>query len=129
MTLSEASAENILSLICQGSRQARFLYEDEKCVAVLPNLLPLHHPHRAVSLAPVHFLVLPRHLIASLEDVADHQEELLGHLVRVAGKVAGQMGLSGGYRLVINNGREGGQSVDQLHIHVMGGRQMNWPPG
>ena len=69
--------------------------------------------------APVHFLVLPRHLIASLEDVADHQEELLGHLVRVAGKVAGQMGLSGGYRLVINNGREGGQSVDQLHIHVM----------
>ena len=56
MTLSEASAENILSLICQGSRQARFLYEDEKCVAVLPNLLPLHHPHRAVSLAPPRYI-------------------------------------------------------------------------
>ena len=129
MRMSEGSEENILSRISQGSSPARFLYEDERCVAVLPNLLPLHHPHRAVSLAPVHFLVIPRHHIARLEDLGEAEEELVGHLVLVAGRVAGQMGLSGGYRLVINNGREGGQSVEQLHIHVMGGRQMNWPPG
>ena len=78
--------ENILSRISNGSSPARFLFEDERCVAVLPNFLPLHHPHRAVSLAPVHFLVIPRLNITRLEDVDETQEELLGHLVLVAGR-------------------------------------------
>ncbi|CAL4164591.1 unnamed protein product, partial [Meganyctiphanes norvegica] len=79
--------------------------------------------------APTHFLVIPRKPIAMLSDAEDTDAALLGHLMNVARKVAKEQGLEKGYRLIVNNGQDGAQSVYHLHIHVMGGRQMSWPPG
>jgi histidine triad (HIT) family protein len=80
--------------------------------------------------APTHVLVIPREHIESLDDASAKNESLLGHLLRVAAKVANAAGLEdGSYRVVINNGASAGQSVFHLHVHVLGGRPMNWPPG
>jgi histidine triad (HIT) family protein len=77
----------------------------------------------------VHVLVIPKRPITSLADVGDEDAPLLGHLLAVAARVARQLGLSQGYRLVINCGRDGGQTVDHLHVHLLGGRGLGWPPG
>ncbi|HEX8746955.1 MAG TPA: histidine triad nucleotide-binding protein [Pyrinomonadaceae bacterium] len=80
--------------------------------------------------APTHILVIPREHIESLDEATQREERTLGHLLRVAARVANQEGLSeSGYRTVINTGAGAGQSVFHLHLHVLGGRQMNWPPG
>lgn len=80
--------------------------------------------------APTHLLVIPREHIESLDDASQKDELLLGHLLRIAARVANAEGLAeGGYRTVINNGAGAGQSVFHLHVHVLGGRTMNWPPG
>lgn len=79
--------------------------------------------------APVHFLVIPRKPITQLSQAKDSDEQLLGHLMIVARKVAAQKGLGKGFRLVINDGPVGAQSVYHLHLHVLSGRQMKWPPG
>lgn len=79
--------------------------------------------------APIHFLVIPRKPIAMLENAEDGDAELLGRLLVAGKKVAAQVGFANGYRVVINNGKEGAQSVYHLHLHFLGGRQMNWPPG
>ncbi|HSS21854.1 MAG TPA: histidine triad nucleotide-binding protein [Pyrinomonadaceae bacterium] len=80
--------------------------------------------------APTHLLVIPQEHIESLDDASQKDEALLGHLLRVAARVANAAGLAeGGYRTVINNGAGAGQSVFHLHVHVLGGRPMNWPPG
>ena len=80
--------------------------------------------------APTHLLVIPLEHIESLDDASQKDEALLGHLLRVAAKVANAAGLAeGGYRTVINNGAGAGQSVFHLHVHVLGGRALNWPPG
>lgn len=79
--------------------------------------------------APVHFLVIPRKPIAKLSSCVESDADLLGHLMTVVNKVAKQQNLDNGYRVVVNNGPDGAQSVLYLHIHVLGGRQMNWPPG
>jgi len=80
--------------------------------------------------APTHLLVIPTEHLESLEDASQKDEELLGHLLRVAARVANDEGLAeGGYRTVINTGAGAGQSVFHLHVHVLGGRAMNWPPG
>lgn len=79
--------------------------------------------------APVHFLVIPRKPISQLSKAQDEDESLLGHLINVAQKVAKQKGLTKGFRLVINDGKHGAQSVYHLHLHVLGGRQLQWPPG
>jgi histidine triad (HIT) family protein len=80
--------------------------------------------------APTHLLVIPKDHIESLDDASQKDEALLGHLLRVAARVANAAGLAeGGYRTVINNGAGAGQSVFHLHVHVLGGRPMNWPPG
>lgn len=79
--------------------------------------------------APIHFLVIPKKPIPQLSQVQDSDSPLLGHLMTVAKKVAEQQGLNNGFRLVINDGKQGAQSVYHLHIHVLGGRQMQWPPG
>ena len=78
--------------------------------------------------APVHFLVIPRKPIPQLSSAKEEDRDLLGHLLLVANKVAQEQGLQQGYRVVINNGRDGAQSVYYLHLHVLGGRQMGWPP-
>ena len=78
--------------------------------------------------APVHILIIPTKHVKSLDDAAD--SELLGRMLSLAAAIARQEKISKtGYRTVINTGKDGGQSVDHLHIHLIGGRQMNWPPG
>jgi histidine triad (HIT) family protein len=96
----------------------------------------VHRDDRAVAFrdinpqAPVHLLVIPREHLDSLDDAAQRDEALLGHLLRVGARLANEEGLSeGGYRTVINTGAGIGQSVFHLHVHVLGGRGMNWPPG
>ena len=80
--------------------------------------------------APVHVLVIPREHMESLDEASQRDEALLGHLQRVAARVANQEGLSeSGYRTVINTGAGAGQSVLHLHVHVLGGRPLGWPPG
>jgi histidine triad (HIT) family protein len=96
----------------------------------------IHRDYRSVVIrdinpqAPTHLLVIPQEHIDSLDDASQKDEALLGHLLRVAARVANAAGLAeGGYRTVINNGAGAGQSVFHLHVHVLGGRPMNWPPG
>ena len=80
--------------------------------------------------APTHVLIVPKEHIESLNDIAQGDEALLGHLLRLAPKIANQHGIAeNGYRTVINTGENSGQSVWHLHIHLLGGRSMTWPPG
>ena len=95
------------------------IYEDELCLAFADL-----HPQ-----APTHVLVIPKKEIVNIGAAQVEDQALLGHLLLVVQKVAAQLGLKNGYRVVMNCGPDGGQSVDHLHIHVLGGRQMKWPPG
>lgn len=79
--------------------------------------------------APIHFLVIPKKPISMVEEATKPDQNLLGHLLLVAKDVAKKEKLQNGYRIVINNGKDGAQSVYHLHIHVLGGRQLTWPPG
>lgn len=79
--------------------------------------------------APVHFLVIPRKTIPQLSKATEEDEALLGHLMLVGKKVAAEQGMEEGFRVVINDGKNGAQSVYHLHLHFLGGRQMKWPPG
>lgn len=98
---------------------ATITYEDEHCI-VFRDINPQ---------APTHVLVVPRTPLSGLDDLTEEQTALAGHLLLVARKVAADEGLTGGYRVVINSGSDGGQSVAHLHLHVLGGRKMKWPPG
>ncbi|XP_070690216.1 histidine triad nucleotide-binding protein 2, mitochondrial isoform X1 [Pempheris klunzingeri] len=112
-------APTIFSKVIDKSIPADIIYEDEKCLAF-----------RDISpQAPVHFLVIPRVPIPRISEAKDDDAELLGHLLVVAKNVAKQESLNEGYRVVINDGKHGAQSVYHLHIHILGGRQMMWPPG
>ncbi|XP_075529740.1 putative HIT-like protein slr1234 isoform X1 [Dermacentor variabilis] len=109
----------IFSKILDGSIPADIIYKDDKCIAF-----------RDVNpQAPVHFLVIPRKALPMLDSATEEDVQLLGHLMLTAKKVAAQENLQDGYRLVVNNGKQGCQSVYHLHLHVLGGRQMGWPPG
>jgi histidine triad (HIT) family protein len=79
--------------------------------------------------APTHILIVPRKHIGSLAETTESDREMLGHLHRVAAQIAKSEGLSQGFRTVINTGPDGGQTVDHLHVHLLGGRSMTWPPG
>ena len=79
--------------------------------------------------APVHVLLIPKKPIVSLRELAPDDAELCGHLLLTVPKVAKILGLDGGYRTVVNTGTDGGQSVYHLHIHILGGRTLAWPPG
>ncbi len=99
---------------------ADILHEDDHCLA-FRDINPQ---------APVHFLVVPRRPIPALVDLTVGDEELMGHLFVVANAVAVKEGISeGGYRTVINCGKHGQQTVPHIHVHVLGGRQLSWPPG
>jgi histidine triad (HIT) family protein len=106
--------------IVAGEIPAEILHADDHCVA-FRDINPQ---------APVHLLIIPREHIDSLDDASQRDEAALGHLLRVAARVANEQGLSeSGYRTVINTGEGVGQSVLHLHVHVLGGREMSWPPG
>ncbi|MER3435907.1 MAG: histidine triad nucleotide-binding protein [Leptolyngbya sp. ERB_1_1] len=79
--------------------------------------------------APVHILVIPKQPIAQLADAESKDHALMGHLLLTVKRVAEQEGLTNGYRVVINTGEDGGQTVYHLHLHLLGGRSMSWPPG
>jgi len=96
----------------------------------------IHQDHLSVAIrdinpqAPMHVLVIPREHLESLDDASQKDEALLGHLLRVAARIANDQGYDeSGYRTVINTGAGAGQSVFHLHVHVLAGRAMNWPPG
>ncbi|MBD2094754.1 histidine triad nucleotide-binding protein [Trichocoleus sp. FACHB-591] len=79
--------------------------------------------------APVHILVIPKEPITKLADAESQNHALMGHLLLTVKRVAEQEGLANGYRVVINNGEDGGQTVPHLHLHILGGRPLAWPPG
>ena len=99
---------------------ATFYHEDEHCVAIKD----------IDSKAPTHFLVIPKKPIRSLNEASTQDQMLLGHLLLVVQKVARDLGVAeSGYRVITNINKDGGQSVFHLHIHVLGGRSLDWPPG
>jgi histidine triad (HIT) family protein len=111
-------SDTIFARILKGEIPCQEVYGDEQCLAF-----------RDVNpQAPVHVLVIPRKPIATLAEAGPEDQELLGHLLLVAGQVARQEGLES-WRTVINSGAEAGQTVFHLHVHVIGGRPMVWPPG
>jgi histidine triad (HIT) family protein len=112
-------ADTIFGRIIRGEVPARIVHDDDHCLAF----------HDVSPQAPVHVLVIPKRPIRSLAAVTAADAGLLGHLVAVAAELARTLGLADGYRLVVNCGRDGGQSVDHLHVHLLGGRQLGWPPG
>lgn len=97
---------------------AKLVYEDDRAVAF----------HDINPQAPTHVLVVPREPIVKLSDAGPQHEALLGHLLLVANHIAREQGLES-YRVVINCGEKAGQSVWHLHLHLLGGRPMHWPPG
>jgi histidine triad (HIT) family protein len=98
---------------------ADIVFEDDLCLA----FRDIH------AQAPTHVLIIPKKEIPSLAESTDDDEALLGHLLVVARKLAAQLQLTDGYRTVINCGRNGGQTVNHLHVHLLGGRPLGWPPG
>ncbi len=105
--------------IVRGDIPAKIAWSDDRVVAF----------HDINPQAPVHLLVIPKKHIASVSAIAPEDEALVGHVVRVAGDLAREFGIeAGGYRTVLNTGAEAGQTVFHLHLHLVGGRPMGWPP-
>jgi len=117
--MSSEANETIFSKIIRKEIPADIVYEDNLAIAF-----------RDVNpQAPVHILVIPKEPIAMLSDAESKDHALMGHLLLTVKRVAEQEGLTNGYRVVINTGDDGGQTVHHLHLHILGGRQMTWPPG
>lgn len=112
-------SDTIFGKIIRKEIPADIVYEDDLALA-FKDITPQ---------APVHILVIPKKPIAQIEMAEESDRDLLGHLLLTAKKVAQEAGLDEGYRLVINNGTDGGQTVFHLHIHILGGRSLAWPPG
>lgn len=111
--------ETIFEKIINRDIPAEILFEDEICI-VIRDIEPQ---------APVHCLIIPKKKIERISLSKDSDQSTLGHLLLIARKTAIDEKLDSGFRVIINNGHEGGESVPHLHVHLMGGRQMNWPPG
>jgi len=116
---SGMAEKTIFKRILDREIPATIVYEDEQCVA-FQDIDPK---------APVHLLIIPRKEIRSLKDVEETDAPLLGHLLMVCRKMAEKFGLENGFRTVINTGADGGQTVDHLHLHLLGQRALDWPPG
>jgi histidine triad (HIT) family protein len=112
-------SETIFSKIIRKEIPADIVYEDDLTIA-FKDITPQ---------APIHILVIPKKPIPQLSAAESEDHALMGHLLLTAKRVAQQVGLDNGYRLVINNGSDGGQTVNHLHLHILGGRHMKWPPG
>lgn len=111
--------KTIFQRIIDKEIPAKIVFEDERCLAF----------HDVAAQAPTHVLVIPKKPITSLAEIDDSDAPLIAHLWLVIRDLAKELKLDRGYRVVVNSGRDGGQSVDHLHFHLLGGRQMNWPPG
>ena len=113
------SQETLFAKIINREIPADIVYEDELCLA-FRDINPQ---------APVHILLIPKSPIAKLSESTADDQSLLGHMLIVAPKIAREEGYPDEFRLVINNGESAGQSVFHLHIHILAGRAMHWPPG
>jgi histidine triad (HIT) family protein len=98
---------------------AKIEHEDEHCIVI----------HDIDPQAPTHLLVVPKQVIPRIAVASPGEQSLIGHLLLTAATMAEKQGLEKGFRIVINNGKEGGETVPHLHVHVLGGRPMAWPPG
>ena len=113
------SEKTIFKRIIDGEISADIVHDDEHCLAF----------HDVDPKAPTHVLIIPKKELPSLSAVEEEDAELMGHIWTIIPRLACQLGLKEGYRVVVNCGADGGQSVDHLHFHILGGRAMNWPPG
>ena len=98
---------------------AKIEHEDDQCIVI----------HDIDPQAPTHFLVIPKKVIPRVAEASAVDAALIGHLLLTAAAVAKKLNLENGFRVVINNGKHGGEAVPHMHVHVLGGRQMAWPPG
>lgn len=105
--------------IAQGEAESRIVYQDEDVTAF----------HDRNPQAPTHILIIPNRHITNVDHVKPEDAALMGKLFVIARQIAKDQGLEAGYRLVVNTGRQAGQSVFHLHMHLLGGRPMSWPPG
>jgi histidine triad (HIT) family protein len=105
--------------IAAGQIPVKKLYEDDDMVAFWDI-----EPH-----APKHFLVVPKRHVINPSSMTENDDALIGRLLRIAGEIASEQGIGNGFRAVINNGFEAGQRVFHIHVHIMGGRPLGWPPG
>ena len=112
-------SKTLFQKIADKEIPAKLIHEDEFCVAF----------HDITPQSPVHVLIVPRKAIARVAEAGAEDQALLGHLLLVAQKLAKQLVLVKGFRLVINNGPDGGESVPHMHVHLLGGRALGWPPG
>jgi histidine triad (HIT) family protein len=112
-------AKTIFQKIADREIPAKIIHEDELCLAI----------HDIQPQAPVHVLIFPKRLVTRLNEAVPGDQALLGHLLLTAQTLAKKLNLSGGFRVVINNGPHGGESVPHLHVHLLAGRQLGWPPG
>ena len=112
-------AETIFQKIIDKEIPADIIYEDEKSL-VFKDINPV---------APIHVLIIPKKQIEKISDAEETDQDLLGHLLIVAGKVARQLGVENAFRLVVNNGAGAQQTVFHLHIHLIAEREFSWPPG
>jgi histidine triad (HIT) family protein len=116
------SEKTIFQKIADGEIPADLIHDDEHCIAF----------HDIDPQAPTHVLIVPRKLIPRVGEAETDDQAVLGHLLLTAGKIASSLGFSPtdkGFRLVINHGKNGGESVPHLHVHLLAGRQLGWPPG
>jgi histidine triad (HIT) family protein len=113
-------SKTIFQKIIDREIPAKLAHEDEHCVAI----------HDINPQAPVHVLIIPKKLIPRVGEASAADQAVLGHLLLTGAALAKQLGVAeSGYRLVINNGRDGGESVPHLHVHLLGKRPLAWPPG
>ncbi len=112
-------SKTIFQKIIDREIPAKLAHEDEHCIAF----------HDVAPQAPVHVLVVPKKLIPRVGEASPEDQALLGHLLLTAGNLAQELDLAEGFRVVINNGAHGGESVPHLHVHLLGGRPLAWPPG
>ncbi|MCE9639873.1 MAG: histidine triad nucleotide-binding protein [Betaproteobacteria bacterium] len=112
-------ADTIFSKIIDRQIAADIVYEDDLCLAF-----------RDVNpQAPVHILLIPKKPLDMLSNAGAEDQALLGHMLLAAGKITRDLKIDGAFRLVINNGKEGGQAVFHVHMHILAGRKFRWPPG
>jgi histidine triad (HIT) family protein len=112
-------ADNIFLKIIEKKIPAKIAYEDDRCLAF----------HDINPQAPVHVLLIPKRVIATHDALTETDAADMGHLHVVAAKLAAQLGLGDGYRLVVNCRERAGQTVPHIHMHLLGGRDLTWPPG
>jgi histidine triad (HIT) family protein len=112
--------KTLLEKIIAREIPAKIAYEDDRCIAI----------HDINPQAPVHVLVIPKRVIPRVAEAQTEDEAVLGHLLLTASVVAKKLGIfESGFRIVINNGRDAAETVPHLHVHVLGGRALGWPPG